>query len=162
MDNNPKSRNFDIVIQNVNDEVLIYDLNSNKAVCLNNTAALVFSLCDGKNTIRDIQSSMSRSLGIEVSQEIIFLAIDGLKKEDLLENTGEISFNFAGISRREVIRKIGFGSLVTLPIIASLTAPTSLDAQSVNCNCTTPADCITKTACPSTVNCESMSMLCFP
>jgi hypothetical protein len=39
--NNPKNRKNDIVIQELKDEILIYDLTTNKAYCLNETSAAV-------------------------------------------------------------------------------------------------------------------------
>ena len=41
----PKSRTDNLVVQEMNDEVLVYDLDSNKAVCLNETAAIVWKSC---------------------------------------------------------------------------------------------------------------------
>ena len=52
--NNPMARQNGIVVQEMPDEVLVYDLDSNKAHCLNQSAALVWKSCDGTNTVGDI------------------------------------------------------------------------------------------------------------
>lgn len=61
------------------------------------------------------------------------LAISQFKKDGLLENGSEFQTPFDGLSRREIVKKIGFGSMVTLPIIASVVAPTAINAQSGSC-----------------------------
>ncbi len=45
----PIARKKDVVVQELPDEVLIYDLKSNKAMCLNEISAFVWHNCDGKN-----------------------------------------------------------------------------------------------------------------
>ncbi len=48
----PIARKEGLVIQEMPEEVLVYDLDTNKAHCLNQTAAFVWKSCDGKNSIR--------------------------------------------------------------------------------------------------------------
>lgn len=128
--NLPKARTSEILIQELENELLIYDLRINKAFCLNETSRLVWQLCDGTNSVADIAGLMSRKLKINVSEEFVWLALDGLKKDDLLEKADEFEIDFAGLNRREVIRRVGLASMVTLPIIASVVAPSALMAQS--------------------------------
>jgi hypothetical protein len=45
----PCARKAGLVIQDMPDEVLVYDLDTNKAHCLNKSAAFVWRSCDGKN-----------------------------------------------------------------------------------------------------------------
>lgn len=165
--NMPLSRKANIVIQEFENEVLIYDLKINKAFCLNETSHLVWQLCNGINSIADINRKLRKKLNINYSEELIWLALDQLKKNNLLENSSEIEINFGGLSRREAIRKVGLSSVIALPIIAAIVAPTAIHAQScggllapgamqsfnditggVSCNCqscmpTCPACCVT-------------------
>jgi hypothetical protein len=46
MNDKPISRQSNVVVQEIEGEVLIYDLKVNQAYCLNQTSALVFQLCD--------------------------------------------------------------------------------------------------------------------
>jgi hypothetical protein len=126
----PLSRRDNLVVQEVKDEILIYDLNAAKAFCLNKTSALVWQACDGSKSIGEIGESVGKKLKSVVSEDIVWLALEQLKKDNLLENKDEITGKFAGVSRREAIRKIGLGSAVALPIVASLVVPTSTMAQS--------------------------------
>jgi hypothetical protein len=60
----------------------------------------------------------------------VWLALDQLKKEKLIANGAEVVSKFDGMSRREVIRKVGLGTMIALPVVASLVAPTAANAQS--------------------------------
>ena len=40
-------------------EVILYNASHSNALCLNETAALVWSLCDGTNSVADIQQTLS-------------------------------------------------------------------------------------------------------
>lgn len=141
----PLSRRDNLVVQEVKDEILIYDLSEHKAVCLNQTAALVWQACDGNNSVVEIGTKIGEKLKSFVGEDIIWLALEKLKRENLLENGNQITGKFAGLSRREAIRKIGLGSAIALPIIASLVVPTSTMAQSSllapGVSCTADSQC---------------------
>ena len=130
MPNYPKSRQSNLVVQEMEAELLIYDLQTNKAFCLNQTSAMVWQFCDGKNSIAEIAEAMSRKLKMQVSEEFVWLALDSLKRDDLLEKADEFEINFGGLNRRELVKKVGLSSMIMLPIISSIIAPSSLMAQS--------------------------------
>ena len=154
----PVARKEGLVIQETSEEVLVYDLTSNKAHCLNQTAAFVWKSCDGNNSIPEITKLLESESGSAIHEDLIWLAIDQLNEKNLFEK--ELASSFAGRSRREVIKKIGLAAVVALPIVASLTAPTSALA-STSCACVNPGDCLAQPACPSTVNCNG-SGICAP
>ena len=137
----PIARKNGLVVQEVPDEVLVYDLDTNKAHCLNQTAAMVWKWCDGNNSITDIAKLVESQAGGSVSEDFVWLAVDQLSEKNLLEHG--IKANFAGQTRREVIKKIGLASVIGLPIIASLVAPTSVFANT-SCVCATADDCLTQ------------------
>jgi len=154
----PIARRDGLVIQETSDEVLVYDLTSNKAHCLNQTAAFVWKSCDGTNSITEIAKLFETEVETAVHEDLIWLAIDQLSEKNLLEK--ELEPNFAGRSRREVIKKIGLATVVALPLVASLTAPTSVLAAT-SCACVAPGDCAAQAACASTVNCNGLG-ICAP
>jgi hypothetical protein len=142
--NYPKSRIENIVVQDFENEVLIYDLSLNKAFCLNSTSAQVYQLCNGRNSIADIANLLSRQMNEPISEDFIWLALDGLKKENLLEKSESFEINFNGLNRRQVIKKIGFASMIALPVIASVVAPSAAMAQSglpLFASCSSPSQC---------------------
>lgn len=151
--NNPKGRENELVIQDLKGELLLYDLKIDKAYCLNPTSAAIWNLCDGNNSVSDISIKLSRKLKQPVTDDLVYLALDQFKEDDLLADGQKIVIKFDGLSRREVIRKVGLASMIALPVIASLAAPTAAMAQS-GCvarqgTCSTSADC-----CSSSPNCN--------
>jgi len=153
MDNSqfPVARKSGLVVQEMPDEVLVYDLNTNKAHCLNQTAAKVWMASDGKTSV----SQIAANLGKGGNEDLVWLAIDQLNETNLLES--KVASPFGNQSRRDVIKKIGLASLVALPVIASLVAPqNALAAQS--CNCVNNANCNSQ-PCP-THCCSSVSSTC--
>ncbi len=61
----PKARNPEILVQEIGDEVLIYDLEINKAFSLNETCAMVWRECDGEKPIAEIASILNRRRNIK-------------------------------------------------------------------------------------------------
>ena len=137
--NKPVRRKDDIIVQELNGEVLIYDLKANKAVCLNETSSLVWDACDGNQSVSEISQAIGKKLNSPANEDIVWLALDQLKKEKLIANGAEVVSKFDGMSRREVIRKVGLGTMIALPLVTSLLAPTAANAQSTcagACTCT--------------------------
>jgi hypothetical protein len=145
----PVARKEGLVIQEMPDEVLVYDLDTNKAHCLNQTAAFVWKSCDGRNSVADITKLVGADSGNHVPEDLVWLAIDQLSEKNLLAN--DLKANFNGSTRREVIKKIGLAAVIGIPVVASLTAPTSVMAA-VSCACTgtTNADCLPQPGCAQT------------
>lgn len=130
MTNLPRSRQSDIVVQELKNETLIYDLKINKAYCLNESSTQVWQMCDGKHSINQISRSLSRKLNSLVTEDLVWLAIDQFKRDGLLENNDEFEINFNGLNRRQVIKKAGLASLVILPLVSSIVAPMAAMAAS--------------------------------
>lgn len=150
---NPIARQNGIVVQELTDEVLVYDLDSNRAHCLNRSAAIVWKSCDGNNTVSDIAMQFDG----KVSEDFVWLALEQLNESSLLQN--DIAPAFSGKSRRHVLKAMGLASMVALPMIASLVAPSSA-LGAVNCVCTSNTQC-SGLACPSTTNCNQAGV-CAP
>ena len=113
-------------------ETLVYDVSNNKAFCLNETSSIIWKMCDGNRTITEIADQLSKKLTSRVSEDLVWLAIDQLTKEELLEDDGSGPEAFAGMSRREVFRKAALTSAIALPIVSAMSVPTAAAAQS-NC-----------------------------
>ena len=139
----PKSRKENLVIQELEGEVLIYDLEKNKAFCLNETSALVWQSCDGSRTIAEISDVVGKQLNSQINEDLVWLALDQLSKESLVEKQTELSHKFKGVSRRDVIRKVALGTMIALPVVTSLVAPLAVHANSAciaggTCTCQGP------------------------
>jgi hypothetical protein len=162
----PVSRQENLVVQELAGEILIYDLKNDKAFCLNETSALVWQECDGNKSIEEIGHSVSQKLNLPVNKDLVWLALDQLKKENLLENAEATLSGFYNLSRREAIKKTGLTSMVALPAISSIVAPAAISAQSGACipggtagDCTVTPCCSDGSVCA--VNISGITMCLF-
>lgn len=151
----PKARSADLVVQEVGDETMVYDLLSHKAHCLNRTAAHIWKTCDGETPVASMPERIGKDLGASVDEDFVLLALTELSDRGLLANQG---IQPRMTNRREVLRKISFG-VVAAPIILSLVAPAA--GQSGSCRCVNPGGCLPQTTCPNVANCNP-SGFCAP
>lgn len=128
--NNPVSRQNDLIMQEFVDEILVYDLLVDKAYCLNNTSMLIWHLCDGTKTVNEIAIALSKQVGSGISDDLVWVAIDQFRKDELLEDNELNVQSNSGMSRRTVIKKVGMASAIALPLISSITAPLAAHAGS--------------------------------
>jgi hypothetical protein len=128
--NNPIIRQGEMIEQQFENELLVYDLRTNRAYCLNETSKLVYQLCDGNNSVEEITLQISKKLNQPVMEEFVWLALDQFQQDNLLSDKNQLEINFKGRSRREVIKKIGLASMIAFPLISSVVAPTAVNAQS--------------------------------
>lgn len=142
-DQTPRARKTRLIIKDLPDETLVYDLESDKAHCLNQTAAHIWKNCDGNRTVTELTALLAAETNSAVPNEVVWLALEQLKKFDLLEETPELPPQFAGMNRRDLVRRVGLGALA-LPLILSITSPTAAQAGSAggfrHC-CNSPGDC---------------------
>lgn len=144
--NNPKARSYDLVVQESGEEFLIYDLNNHKAIMLNETSAAIWQMCDGKMSVKQITEALAQKINMPLSEEIVWLALDDFKRNNLLTDNEQLKIEFGGLSRREVIRKVGFASMIALPVISAIIAPQAANAASpflaLNATCSSSSQCI--------------------
>lgn len=153
----PLARKEGLIVEQMPDEVLVYDLERHKAHCLNRTAAFVWQNCDGKSDVSNIARRMEKEFNAKVSDDLVFLALDQLGKDHLLEKRVALPAEMVNVSRRQVMRRIGLATAVALPVVISIMSPTAANAVTcipmgglcsttvVCCNtlatCTPPATC---------------------
>ncbi len=148
----PRARQASLIVKEVDDETLIYDMETDQAHCLNDTAARIWKRCDGQTSVSQIAEGLGTEGRTSVDENVVWLALDQLEKFKLLEQRIEKPAAFqTGISRRQAVRAFGMGALA-LPMITSIIAPTASQAQSVipigGC-CVNPSDCGCQTCCES-------------
>jgi len=129
MEKMPQARRIGLIIQEVDSEILIYDQNTNKAHCLNQTAAKVWKYCDGETTLADACDALSRDLETPVDEKLVWYAVDQFAKDNLLEKDIEPpAFIIAGMNRRQMVRTLGLAAVVAVPLVTSIVAPTPVQA----------------------------------
>lgn len=146
----PQSRNENIVVQNLENEILIYDLLINKAFCLNQTSAIVYQNCDGITTCDELKSKY------KLTDDLIFLTLDKLREQNLLDEKEKFVSPHADVSRREAIRRAGLASLAALPVISVLLAPQAVNAASAFA----PGSRTLRQTCSISRNCASSAPNC--
>lgn len=121
----PKARKDQLVVKEVQDEVLVYDLKSNKAHCLNQTAARVWRSCDGRRSVPDITRLLEKDFKSPVDEQVVWLALDQLGRSNLMHGVAARSGAFPRVSRRDLIRT-GVAAAIALPLVVAISAPTAL------------------------------------
>lgn len=139
----PRARTERLVVCELADEVLVYDLERDRAHCLNQTAALVWKRCDGQTSVPEIARALEQSLGAPVEEPLVWLALNQLGRRRLLREKIAQPIEMARLSRRKLIGMIGL-TTVALPLITSIVAPTAVQAASClpsMASCTASAQC---------------------
>jgi hypothetical protein len=154
----PLARTEQLIVKEVDDEVLVYDLKTDKAHCLNATAAQVWKYCDGEKSVTDITAALSQDSGSQVEEGVVWLALDQLQNFKLLGEIPAAPVVFAGMTRRQLVRTLGVAA-IALPAITSILSPTTAEAASkappgaccVNAGDCSSSSCVTcsPVACPS-------------
>lgn len=126
----PLARSEDLVIEELEDELLIYDRRNQRAHCLGATAAQVWRACDGSTDV-DVLSS-----ALNLSRDTVLLALEDLGACELLDVqelqvvNGNGKSN--GVTRRDFARtsaKVG-AAAATVPLVYSIGVPTAVAAFS--------------------------------
>jgi hypothetical protein len=113
----PLARSEGLVIEELGDELLIYDLDVKQAHCLTPTAARVWRQCDGTTSTEAI----AMELGLAPAE--LTRALEELERCELLVPSQVLAPG--GLSRRELglrVTKVAAG-VATLPLILSIAAP---------------------------------------
>jgi hypothetical protein len=147
----PKARTEALIIEALPDETLVYDERTDKAHCLNATAALVWRLADGKNTVEEIAFRVSAQLGISDANELVWATLEQLDRAKLLIDA-PVRSPQGRISRRELGRRMAYAgaAFVVIPAVLTVGAPSAASAASClpfgGC-------CTTKSQCCGALNC---------
>jgi hypothetical protein len=154
----PLARSQDLVIEELEDELLVYDRANNRAHCLGATAAIVWRACDGTS---DVQS-LSVALGL--SPELVTDAVDELESLELLDGLHLVDGS-GGITRREMTlrsMKAG-GAIAAAPMIYSIVVPTAAAAATptpFQCQIYTTQDCGASSGCGAVAGCCCCTVGC--
>lgn len=152
----PKARTKDLEIQEVADELLIYDLENDRVHRLNPAAALVWLRCDGKKTLERTVELLARRFDLPPDPAVVRFTLRRLRAKRLLRTPPTRSRRGPDRSRRELMKRLGLAATALVPAISTLVAPTPAYAQS----------CLPQTACVAGVNdcapCQNPGGNCNP
>jgi hypothetical protein len=140
----PRARTSDLVVKGVREEFLVYDLARHRAHSLNRVAAAVWRACDGTRGVAALGVAAARESGQPVPIEAVRYALQSLGRAQLLEGPVEEG----GLTRRQVMARLGTAAAAALPLVTTIVAPTAAQAQSAQAclsenvgPCTSDAQC---------------------
>ena len=153
------ARRNDIVVDEVVDELLIYDRRADVAHCLSEIAATVWRACEGGATLSEIaEQIIARDLAgsSDEATELADTAVAELIEKGLLQTSG---IGADRVSRRQALRRmVGVGAAaVVAPLVVSAAVPKSALAHG------SPASCVqTGSACSheKTINSANNNNCC--
>ncbi len=141
----PLARKDNLIVRELPDETLVYDLDNNKAHCLNQTAARIWQHCDGQTSISELAAHLTPDgVATAAHEQVVWLALKQLTKDHLLATAIAPPAALSGLNRRQMIRTLGLTAAIALPVVTTILAPTP--AQAVTClptgaSCTDGAQC---------------------
>ena len=138
----PRAREDELVVEELPDETLVYDLKRHKARCLNRTAALVWQHCDGQTTVPELAALLKKELDVPGDEVVVWMALDRLGRAHLLSEPVTLPADRAQYSRREVLRTLRQAAGISLlPVVASILAPRAAAAASCVTSCAGIPNC---------------------
>src|SRR3954449_9255909 len=126
----PAARSEGLLVQSVGEETVIYDRETKVAHCLKPLAAIVFGCSDGRTTVAAIAKLSSERLGETVGDTDVADAVSQLGALGLLHTVAiasagdghlESDRNGNGVSRREMLRRVGFAGAATVAATSLVT-----------------------------------------
>lgn len=124
----PRTRIDHVEIQETPGELLVYDLERQKAHCLNRTAALVWQRCDGRSSAGQIADALRAELHPTADEALVALTLRDLDRARLLQPADGVDATERPISRRRMLQSAGVAML--LPLVVTVGAPTAAQAAS--------------------------------
>ena len=151
----PVARRDGLLTRELPDELLVYERDEHRAHCLNRTAAVVFGHADGTRTITDLALVVAPDVDRATAESVVAEALARLGEAGLLEGEPPAS----GWSRREMVRRVGIGAALLLPVVAPTPAEAAATCVS---NCAgkpngTPCSCAFANPCTDTCVSNSCS-----
>ena len=107
MTDHPQARREGLITQELADELMVYDVDSNEAHCLNAAAAQVWRRCDGEASVDELAAALEAETDQEVATDVVRHALDQLSASGLLE---EPSLVPSGITRRQLVHRVGIAA----------------------------------------------------
>lgn len=128
----PLARTDHLLVETIGEDVVVYDQISHSAHSLNQSAALVWRHCDGRTSIEEMATTISKAFGFPADAEIVWMALDRLERAKLLCTTPSRPGATPRLTRRQVVQRIGVAGAfaLLLPALATMAVPTPAMAQS--------------------------------
>lgn len=151
----PHARRDSLLVRDMRDEVVVYDLKRHQAHSLTRTAASIWRMCDGHTSVTELARRFERELNEPIDERVVWLALKRLEQARLLREPLVGPREVAGMSRRQAI-SLGLAGAAALLLhgggVASVAAASPAQAHPLCCQYLGPAvlvrDCPRNFTCP--------------
>src|SRR5438445_8663972 len=137
--NVPLARKDRLVVHELEDEVLVYDLERHHAHSLNRVAARVWRHCDGKTSVADLTALLQQETGVPTNEELVWLALNRLGRAHLLHKRPSLPAGVSSPARRALLRTAAMAG--GLALVTSIVAPKAIAALSLGVLCINDSSC---------------------
>ncbi len=124
----PQARSRYLEIEEVDDDLIVYDLEQARAHSLHAVAAAVWRRCDGVTSVEDISRAVAKSLELPPNIDVVWEVLRQLDLIGLLEPPAREPGG--PVVRRSALRKLGWAAAAAIPLVTSMAIPTAAYAQS--------------------------------
>jgi hypothetical protein len=149
----PRLRTHGVIVREVQDELLIYDLETNNALCLSPAARLIADHCDGTTTVREVVEKLATGRSAEAAEVLVLTVLRRLENEGLLEGLLEFHGEADQPTRRQVLTAAAALG-IAVPLVSFLAVPTAMAQQSGCSGILQPCSVQASTCCAG-LTCES-------
>jgi hypothetical protein len=128
----PVARTEKLLIQEVGNELVVYDQETNASHCLTPVAASVWHHCNGQNTVEEIAQLLEQELNIAADSGVdvrglVYLTLEELQRYRLIKQYVREPVVVSTISRRKMVKTAtlvgGFAIGSMFPLVKSIMAP---------------------------------------
>ncbi len=126
----PRAKQTRLVVEEMAEGTIVYNSVKSDLHSLNSTASFVWKQCDGKRTVAEIVRNFASEYQMPDSQEAVWIALDQLESNGLLEEALTRPVETHLLSRRGMLKHASQGALIALPLVTTMMAPTPANAQS--------------------------------
>lgn len=119
----PAKRVEGVQIERAADEILAVKTATSEAHAINQSAAVVFDLCDGKTTKAEMAAEIQRRTGLPADEEIVDLALAELVDAGLV--VVDSPETQPAVSRRSLLRRFAMtaAAAAMLPVVETILVP---------------------------------------
>jgi len=132
----PKAKTERLIVREIDDETLVYDMGRHAATCLNEFAAKVWRRCDGETSVAGIAAALRED------ERAVWLALHRLNESELLG--GEIALPpdmRTGKTRRQIAAQLGLGAAVAAVSSIAMTTAAHASGAAFGSPCSSNGQC---------------------
>lgn len=126
-------------ITHLDDEILVYDAERNKAHYLNPTTAKIWQHCDGTRDTAELATLLRNEQDVCEAEAIVELALEQLSRRHLLKKSVQSPSTARRLARRDALKKLA--TIASIPAIMTVMARPAF-AQFSPTSCTSDSDCV--------------------